>query len=100
MGETEEKEGEKEHKAEEVQEGEEQEKDNKKKEEGEEMEEDDSIEWELRNTDSVFSELSELSHDYVESVDRGASVRGKLMKKTHFKNIVDALSLHLNQGFN
>ncbi|XP_027142557.1 C-Jun-amino-terminal kinase-interacting protein 4 isoform X2 [Larimichthys crocea] len=76
MGETEEKEGEKEHKAEEVQEGEEQEKDNKKKEEGEEMEEDDSIEWELRNTDSVFSELSELSHDYVESVDRGASVRG------------------------
>ncbi|TKS82178.1 C-Jun-amino-terminal kinase-interacting protein 4 [Collichthys lucidus] len=75
MGEAEEKEGEKEHKAEEVQEGEEQEKDNKK-EEGEEMEEDDSIEWELRNTDSVFSELSELSHDYVESVDRGASVRG------------------------
>ncbi|XP_067366750.1 C-Jun-amino-terminal kinase-interacting protein 4 isoform X2 [Channa argus] len=41
-----------------------------------EVEEDDSLEWELRNTDSVFSELSELSRDYVESVDRGASVRG------------------------
>lgn len=40
------------------------------------MDEDDSLEWELRNTDSVFSELSELSRDYVESVDRGASVRG------------------------
>ncbi|XP_029308111.1 C-Jun-amino-terminal kinase-interacting protein 4 isoform X2 [Cottoperca gobio] len=45
-------------------------------EEEEEVEEDDSMEWELRNTDSVFSELSELSRDYVESVDRGASVRG------------------------
>ncbi|XP_026226990.1 C-Jun-amino-terminal kinase-interacting protein 4 [Anabas testudineus] len=44
--------------------------------EGLEVEEDDSLEWELRNTDSVFSELSELSRDYVESVDRGASVRG------------------------
>lgn len=43
----------------------------------EEVEEDDSMEWELRNTDSVFSELSELSRDYVESVDRGASVRGE-----------------------
>ncbi|GAA6220558.1 C-Jun-amino-terminal kinase-interacting protein 4-like isoform X1 [Lates japonicus] len=41
-----------------------------------EVEEDDSMEWELRNNDSVFSELSELSRDYVESVDRGASVRG------------------------
>ncbi|XP_058503520.1 C-Jun-amino-terminal kinase-interacting protein 4 isoform X1 [Solea solea] len=38
--------------------------------------EDDGLEWELRNTDSVFSELSELSQDYVESVDRGVSVRG------------------------
>lgn len=38
--------------------------------------EEDSMEWELRNTDSVFSELSELSRDFVESVDRGASVRG------------------------
>lgn len=47
--------------------------------EGLEVEEDDSLEWELRNTDSVFSELSELSRDYVESVDRGASVRGKLI---------------------
>ncbi|KAJ4931408.1 hypothetical protein JOQ06_025705 [Pogonophryne albipinna] len=36
----------------------------------------DDMEWDLRNTDSVFSELSELSRDYVESVDRGASVRG------------------------
>ncbi|CAG6015217.1 unnamed protein product [Menidia menidia] len=41
-----------------------------------EEDEDDSMEWELRNTDSVFSELSELSRDYVESVDRGASIRG------------------------
>ncbi|XP_040900104.1 C-Jun-amino-terminal kinase-interacting protein 4 [Toxotes jaculatrix] len=42
----------------------------------EEVEEDDSMEWDLRNTDSVFSELSELSRDCVESVDQGASVRG------------------------
>ncbi|XP_034465788.1 C-Jun-amino-terminal kinase-interacting protein 4 isoform X2 [Hippoglossus hippoglossus] len=48
----------------------------KDKEEEEEVEEEDSMEWELRNNDSVFSELSELSRDYVESVDRGASVRG------------------------
>ncbi|KAG7237617.1 hypothetical protein INR49_032063 [Caranx melampygus] len=41
-----------------------------------EVAEEDSMEWELRNTDSVFSELSELSRDFVESVDRGASVRG------------------------
>ncbi|CAJ1062433.1 C-Jun-amino-terminal kinase-interacting protein 3 isoform X1 [Xyrichtys novacula] len=41
-----------------------------------EGDEDDSLEWELRNTDSVFSELSELSRDYVESVDQGANVRG------------------------
>ncbi|XP_076010757.1 C-Jun-amino-terminal kinase-interacting protein 4 isoform X2 [Genypterus blacodes] len=41
----------------------------------EETEEEDSMEWELRNTDSVFSELSELSRDYVASVDHGASVR-------------------------
>nr|XP_020473292.1 C-Jun-amino-terminal kinase-interacting protein 4-like isoform X2 [Monopterus albus] len=47
-----------------------------RKEKDEEVEEDDRVEWELRNTDSVFSELSELSRDYVESVDRGASVRG------------------------
>ncbi|XP_078108797.1 C-Jun-amino-terminal kinase-interacting protein 4 isoform X2 [Sander vitreus] len=70
MREVEEKEGEKMRKVEEVQGGERQEKDE------EEVEEDDSVEWELRNTDSVFSELSELSQDYVESVDRGASVRG------------------------
>ncbi|XP_053349931.1 C-Jun-amino-terminal kinase-interacting protein 4 [Clarias gariepinus] len=35
----------------------------------------DSLEWEIRNTDSVFSELSELSQEYVESVDHGVSVR-------------------------
>lgn len=34
----------------------------------------DSLEWELRNTDSVFSELSELSQEYVETVDHGVSV--------------------------
>ncbi|XP_019724656.1 C-Jun-amino-terminal kinase-interacting protein 4 isoform X2 [Hippocampus comes] len=45
---------------------------------GEEEEEldEDSMEWELRNTDSVFSELSELSQDFVDSVDQGASIRG------------------------
>uniref|UniRef100_A0A3B3Z6F5 RH2 domain-containing protein n=1 Tax=Poecilia mexicana TaxID=48701 RepID=A0A3B3Z6F5_9TELE len=42
---------------------------------GEEVDEEDCIEWDLRNTDSVFSELSELSRDYLESVDRGASIR-------------------------
>lgn len=47
------------------------------KEKDEELEEDDSLEWDLRNTDSVFSELSELSRDYVESVDQGASIRGE-----------------------
>lgn len=45
--------------------------------EDEEDEEEGDLELEQRNTDSVFSELSELSHDYVESVDRGARVRGK-----------------------
>ncbi|TRY86481.1 hypothetical protein DNTS_001103 [Danionella cerebrum] len=35
----------------------------------------DCMEWELRNTDSVFSELSELSREYVENVDQGARVR-------------------------
>ncbi|XP_066539607.1 C-Jun-amino-terminal kinase-interacting protein 4 isoform X2 [Hoplias malabaricus] len=52
--------------------------------EGEEHEEDkeeeknlDRLEWEMiRNTDSVFSELCELSRDYAESVDHGVSVRG------------------------
>ncbi|KAM9404781.1 C-Jun-amino-terminal kinase-interacting protein 4 isoform 2-T3 [Salvelinus alpinus] len=51
-----------------------------KKEEGakQEMEDEDmdSLEWELRNTESVFSELSELSQEYIESVDQGPSVRG------------------------
>ncbi|XP_051577825.1 C-Jun-amino-terminal kinase-interacting protein 4 [Myxocyprinus asiaticus] len=47
-----------------------------KTEEEESLDDDvDSLEWELRNTDSVFSELSELSRDYLESVDQGASVR-------------------------
>ncbi|XP_020502373.2 C-Jun-amino-terminal kinase-interacting protein 4 isoform X2 [Labrus bergylta] len=59
--------------AEVVQEGERQ---GKAEEQEEEGEEDDGMEWELRNTDSVFSELSELSRDYLESVDQGASVRG------------------------
>ncbi|XP_038567145.1 C-Jun-amino-terminal kinase-interacting protein 4 [Micropterus salmoides] len=67
-----EKEEKRERKVEEEQRGESQDKD----EEAVEVEEDDNMEWELRNTDSVFSELSELSRDYVESVDRGASVRG------------------------
>ncbi|XP_022047378.2 C-Jun-amino-terminal kinase-interacting protein 3 [Acanthochromis polyacanthus] len=48
----------------------------KEEEEEDDKYEEDSLEFELRNTDSVFSELSELSRDYVESVDRGASVRG------------------------
>lgn len=73
MGEMEEKEC----KVEGEQGGERQEKVEEEEEEEEEVEEDDSMEWELRNTDSVFSELSELSRDYVETVDRGASVRGK-----------------------
>ncbi|KAM8869475.1 C-Jun-amino-terminal kinase-interacting protein 4 isoform 2-T2 [Spinachia spinachia] len=73
-------------KAGEVQGAERPEKDKEGKEEEEEEEEvvvvveedddDDSLECELRNTDSVFSELSDLSLDYVDSVDRGASVRG------------------------
>lgn len=55
---------------------------------GEEEAEDDSVELEQRNNDSVFSELSELSHDYVESVDRGASVRGKLDNKLCFRSFL------------
>lgn len=85
MGELGDKEGGKVHKEEEEPRLEKQEKD-KVVEEEEEVEEDDSLEWELRNTDSVFSELSELSRDYVESVDRGASVRGELTQKTRFFN--------------
>ncbi|XP_042164218.1 C-Jun-amino-terminal kinase-interacting protein 4-like isoform X2 [Oncorhynchus tshawytscha] len=66
--EVEEKEGEKE---------EEEKKEEGAKQEKEDEEEDmDSLEWELRNTESVFSELSELSQEYIESVDQGASVRG------------------------
>ncbi|XP_068591814.1 C-Jun-amino-terminal kinase-interacting protein 4 isoform X2 [Cebidichthys violaceus] len=62
-------------KVEEVQGGERQEKDMEEEEE-EEVEEDDSMECKLRNNDSLFSELSDLSLDYLESVDRGARVRG------------------------
>ncbi len=55
-------------------------KDGEKMKEEEEMDSDsDCLEWELRNTDSVFSELSELSREYVENVDHGASVRGTIM---------------------
>uniref|UniRef100_A0A8C1RFC2 Si:dkey-17m8.1 n=2 Tax=Cyprinus carpio TaxID=7962 RepID=A0A8C1RFC2_CYPCA len=51
-------------------------KDGEKTKEEEELDNDsDCLEWELRNTDSVFSELSELSSEYVENVDQGASVR-------------------------
>uniref|UniRef100_A0A8C7GA95 C-Jun-amino-terminal kinase-interacting protein 4-like n=1 Tax=Oncorhynchus kisutch TaxID=8019 RepID=A0A8C7GA95_ONCKI len=64
--EVEEKEGEKEEKNEE----------GAKQEKEDEEEDMDSLEWELRNTESVFSELSELSQEYIESVDQGASVRG------------------------
>lgn len=73
--EVEEMEGEKKQEIEEEQGVERQEK------EKEEVEEDDSMEMDTRNTDSVFSELSELSRDYVESVDQGACVRGKLIGK-------------------
>lgn len=67
----------------EKQEGERQEKDQKQQqqEEEEEVEEDDSMGLEMRNTDSVFSELSELSRHYLESVDQGASLRGKVIRK-------------------
>lgn len=82
IGEVEEKEGEKKEEVEEEQGGERQEKEK----EEEEVEEDDSMEMDTRNTDSVFSELSELSRDYVESVDQGARVRGKLIRKSCFKS--------------
>ncbi|KAM4568411.1 C-Jun-amino-terminal kinase-interacting protein 4 isoform 2-T2 [Fundulus diaphanus] len=52
------------------------EKNQKEEERADEVDEDESMEWDLRNTDSVFSELSELSRDYLESVDQGASIRG------------------------
>ncbi|KAL0985153.1 hypothetical protein UPYG_G00153500 [Umbra pygmaea] len=68
--------------------------------EKEEEEEDDSEELGLRNTESVFSELSELSREYVETVDRGASVRGsgdqveeirsQLEELKHTHELVDA----------
>ncbi|CAF97927.1 unnamed protein product [Tetraodon nigroviridis] len=68
IGEVGKEEGEEEHKDDEEQAGE--------KRDDEDGEEDADVELEQRNTDSVFSELLELSHDYVESVDQGASVRG------------------------
>lgn len=68
MGEVEKEEREEKHGKDNEQEGE--------RREDKEQEEDGGLEVERRNTDSVFSELSELSHDYVESVDQGASVRG------------------------
>ncbi|XP_041843552.1 C-Jun-amino-terminal kinase-interacting protein 4 isoform X2 [Melanotaenia boesemani] len=68
-----------------VEEGRGENKQKKDQEEEEEVDEDDSMEWELRNTDSVFSELSELSREYVESVDRGASVRGST---DHYEDIL------------
>ena len=55
----------------------------KQEKEGEEEEDMDSLEWELRNTESVFSELSELSQEYIESVDQGASVRGTAVRQGH-----------------
>lgn len=55
----------------------------REKQEDEDDEEDGGVELEQRNTDSVFSELLELSHDYVESVDQGASVRGELISQSH-----------------
>lgn len=73
----------------EVEEKEGEKKEEEKKEEGakqekEDEEEDmDSLEWELRNTESVFSELSELSQEYIESVDQGASVRGTAVRQGH-----------------
>lgn len=60
------------------------------KEEDVEVEEDDSLGLEMRNTDSVFSELSELSRHYLESVDQGASVRGELLHIT-FTQLVGML---------
>lgn len=66
---------EKEHKEDEEQGGE-------KREDKDDEEEDGDVELEQRNMDSVFSELFELSHDFVESVDQGASVRGKLISQS------------------
>lgn len=57
--------------------GEEEEESSQDDEKGEKDKDLDSLEWEMRNTDSVFSELSELSQEYVESVDHGVSVRGR-----------------------
>lgn len=51
-------------------------------EEEEDVAEDDCMGLEMRNTDSVFSELSELSRHYLESVDQGASVRGDCIHMT------------------
>ncbi|KAJ8005127.1 hypothetical protein DPEC_G00143430 [Dallia pectoralis] len=56
--------------------GEEEEEGGEEKEDDDDDEDMDCLELELRNTESVFSELSELSREYVESVDRGAGVQG------------------------
>lgn len=51
-------------------------KDEKTEEKEEDVDDDmGSLDWHLRNTESLYSELSELSREYVESVDQGASVR-------------------------
>ncbi|KAG7336036.1 hypothetical protein KOW79_000729 [Hemibagrus wyckioides] len=60
--------------------GEDEEEGNQEDEKGDKEKDLDSLEWELRNTDSVFSELSELSQEYVESVDHGVSVRGSTVQ--------------------
>lgn len=75
IGEAEKEEREEKHKEDEEQGG-------GKREDKDDEEEDGDVELEQRNTDSVFSELLELSHDYVESVDQGASVRGKLISQS------------------
>ncbi|XP_053486185.1 C-Jun-amino-terminal kinase-interacting protein 4 [Ictalurus furcatus] len=60
--------------------GEDEEESNQEDEKEEKEQDLDSLEWEMRNTDSVFSELSELSQEYVESVDHGVSVRGSTVQ--------------------
>ncbi|XP_060726163.1 C-Jun-amino-terminal kinase-interacting protein 4 [Tachysurus vachellii] len=60
--------------------GEDEEESNQEDEKADKEKDLDSLEWEMRNTDSVFSELSELSQEYVESVDHGVSVRGSTVQ--------------------
>lgn len=82
MGEVRKEEREEEHKKDEEQ--------GREKRDEEAGEEDAGVELEQRNTDSVFSELLELSHDCVESVDRGASVRGELTRQSPAQHLPDA----------